>query len=186
MLDDLTIIQEKQPSIAEQNIHVFSIADAYRMSGFQNQNARNAGINPPNGVVVNYYVKNFSDSGLLNISVFDKNKKLIKSFSTKAPPTGDVGKIEAAKGMNQFVWDMFYPGAERIEGQILWNGPPSNGPKAPPGNYYVRIVSEKKDSTEVPFTIKANPNYKETQEEYEEQFSFLTTVKDKFSEIQKL
>ncbi len=34
-------------------------------------------------------------------------------------------------------------------------------------------------------SIFANPNYKTTPQEYDEQFSFLSTVKDKFNEIQK-
>lgn len=38
---------------------------------------------------------------------------------------------------------------------------------------------------EVPFTIKADPNYKTTQAEYDQQFAFLKKVKDKFDETQK-
>jgi len=124
------------------------------------------------------------DSGSVAISILDKDKKLIKNFSTSAPATGDVGKIEAVTGMNQFVWDMFYNPAEKIEGQILWNGTPG-GPKAPPGQYYVKLISNKKDSSLESFTIKANPNYKLTDEQYQEQFNFVITVRDKFSEIQK-
>ncbi len=184
VLDDLTPVQEKDNSIITKNIYVYPVHDAVRMGGFRNPNAVNAGFNPPNGVVVNYYLRNASDSANVKISVLDKNKKLIRDFTTSAPPTGPVGKIEVVKGMNQFVWDMFYQPAERIEGQILWNGTPG-GPKAPPGNYFVKIVSDKKDSIEVPFTILANPNYKQTQAQYQEQFDFLIAVRDKFSEITK-
>ena len=184
VLDDLTPIQEKNDDIQKKDIHVFPVTDAFRMNGGQNLNTKNAGMNPPNGVVVNYYLKNFADSGLLNIVILDKYKKAVKTFSTKAPATGPVGKIEAAKGMNQFVWDMLYPPAEKIEGLILWNGNPG-GPKAPPGNYLVRIINNKNDSAETSFHITANPNYKETQKEYEDQFNFLITVRDKFSEVQK-
>jgi ABC-type transporter Mla subunit MlaD len=42
-----------------------------------------------------------------------------------------------------------------------------------------------KDSAEVPFTILANPTFKVTQQEYEDQFNTLITIRDKFSEIQK-
>jgi photosystem II stability/assembly factor-like uncharacterized protein len=182
VLDDLGMIQEKESSILQKNIHLYSIADGVRMNGSQNLTTKNAGMNPPNGIVANYYLKNFADSGLLNISILDKNKKLVRSFSTKQ--SEGITKIEAAKGMNQFVWDMLFPPVEKIEGQILWNGS-TMSVKAPPGNYFIKIVSEKKDSVEGSFTIKANPNYKETQQEYEEQFAFLTKVKDKFSEIQK-
>ena len=91
--------------------------------------------------------------------------------------------MEVAKGMNQFVWDMLYPPAERIEGMILWNGVPA-GVKAIPGNYYARIVVGK-DSSEVPFTIVGDPNYKISQADYQSQFAFLSRVKDKFNEMQK-
>jgi prophage DNA circulation protein len=65
----------------------------------------------------------------------------------------------------------------------LWNGVPG-GIIAAPGNYYARFKLAK-DSAEVPFTVKADPNYKITQQEYEQQFSFLQTVLNKFNETQK-
>ena len=80
---------------------------------------------------------------------------------------------------------MQYAPAEKIDGMILWNGNVA-GPKAIPGKYFIRIINyDKKDSSEAEATIKANPNFKETQQEYEDQFNFLITVRDKFSEIQK-
>jgi hypothetical protein len=85
--------------------------------------------------------------------------------------------------MNQFVWNLQYPEAERIEGMILWTGVPNNI-VAPPGNYFARIKIDK-DSVEVPFTIKGDPNYKISQEDYEAQFTFLQEVQNKFNEVQK-
>ncbi|NJO25019.1 MAG: hypothetical protein HC867_03325 [Bacteroidia bacterium] len=85
--------------------------------------------------------------------------------------------------MNQFVWNLQYPASERIEGMILWNGVPS-GITAPPGNYYAKFKAGN-DSAEVPFTVKADPNYKCSQEEYEQQFAFLQRVQDKFNDVQK-
>jgi methyl-accepting chemotaxis protein len=41
------------------------------------------------------------------------------------------------------------------------------------------------DSTEGSFIVKADPNYKITQADYEEQFNFLVKAEDKFSEVQK-
>jgi hypothetical protein len=66
---------------------------------------------------------------------------------------------------------------------ILWNGVPGNI-TAPPGQYYARLRVGK-DSVEVPFVIKADPNYKTTQTEYEAQFAFLNQVREKFNETQK-
>jgi hypothetical protein len=66
---------------------------------------------------------------------------------------------------------------------ILWNGVPGRM-KAVPGNYSVRIRSGK-DSVESPFTVLADPNYKVTQAEYEQQHAFLWVVMQKFNQVQK-
>jgi photosystem II stability/assembly factor-like uncharacterized protein len=182
ILDDLSVVQNIDKNITQSDISIFPAEDAYRMNGRQNLNVKNAGINPPNGVIINYWLKDVNDSSLVKIFVLDKDKKIIRSFSTK--PSGDTGKIEVSKGMNQFVWDMYYAPAEKIDGMILWNGS-AGGPKAIPGNYTIRIENDKKQSAGVEVKIKANPNFKETQQEYEDQFKFLISVRDKFSEVQK-
>ncbi len=188
ILDDLTVLQEKNADVLNKNLHVFSVNPAYRMPGGGRRGGgggggqaalRNVGINPPNGVVFNYYMQNANDSTKLSIEVLDKNKKSIKTFSTSSKDN----KIEVAKGMNQFEWDMNYPEAERVEGLILWNGFIS-GPKAAPGNYFAKFKSGN-DSTEVPFTIIGDPNYKTSQTEYEEQFNHLITIRNKSTEIMK-
>lgn len=149
-----------------------------RFGGFGGS-VRNAGMNPPNGVVINYYLKNVSDSTKLSVDILAGNRKLIKSFST----TSKENKIEMDPGMNQFVWDMNHPPAEKADGLILWNGS-VGGPKAAPGEYIAKFRSGS-DSAEVRFTILSDPNYKTTAGEYEEQVDFLLTVRDKFSEIMK-
>ena len=53
-----------------------------------------------------------------------------------------------------------------------------------PGNYFAKIRSEK-DSVEVPFTIRPDPSYKISQEDYDAQFAFLQEVQNKFNEVQK-
>ncbi len=185
ILDDLGVVQQANSDIASKNLYVFSPAPAYRMRGFGGFGGgagtqRNAGANPPSGIAIPFYVKQFSDSDKLSVVVMDKNRKEIKTFSN----TSKDNMIEVKEGLNQFVWNMNYPDAEKIpEGLILWNGN-VNGPKASPGNYYARFKMGK-DSAEVSFTILADPNYKATQAEYDEQFNFLVSARDKFSEVLK-
>lgn len=181
VLDDLGIIQQKAAGITNKNLHVFTVNDAYRYGGYQNLNAKNAGMNPPTGVVINYYVKEVTDSSKVSIEILDKDKKSIKTFSTTAKEKTD--KIDVSKGMNQFVWNMLYPPAEKIDGLILWHGTVP-GPTAAPGNYFYKIKAGK-DSAEGNFVIKANPVYKLSQQDYEDQFNFLISVRDKFNDIQK-
>lgn len=182
VIDDLTMVQQKDNSILNKNLFVFPVNDAYRYNGYQNPKPVNAGMNPPNGSVINYYLKSFSDSAKLSITIMDKNKKLIKTFSNKAKEKAD--KIDdISSGMNRFVWNMYYPPAERLDGQVLWHGSVP-GPKAAPGQYYYKIVVDK-DSAEGSFIIKANPVYNLTQQDYDAQLNFLLSVRDKFDEIQK-
>jgi photosystem II stability/assembly factor-like uncharacterized protein len=186
VIDDLSLLQQMNNSVSNKNIHVFDIYPAYRMQGNPftvnfGVAPRNVGTNPPAGVVFNYYLKDVPDSPKAAITIFDKDRKLIKTFATDAKEAN--AKIDVNKGMNVFVWDLRYPEAERIEGMILWNGVPA-GIIAPPGNYFARFKNAK-DSAEVPFTVKADPNYKITQQDYEQQYIFLQTVVDKFNETQK-
>ena len=181
LLDDLSMLQQMDVSVTNKTLHTFKVNDSYRMEGGTNPNVKNAGFNPPNGIVINYWLKDAIDSSKVSITIFDKQHKLIKTFDTHAKEEKD--KITVANGINQFVWNMQYPTAEKIEGLILWNGT-VGGPKAAPGNYTARIKYEK-DSTDVSFAIKGDPNYKMTETEYDEQVAFLLAVRDKFNDIQK-
>jgi photosystem II stability/assembly factor-like uncharacterized protein len=181
ILDDLSVFQQRSSDLMNKNLHVFVPNPAYRMDGFQQPNPRNAGMNPPNGVVFNYLLKGVTDSAKMSISIFDKQQQLIKTFSKEAKEAAD--KLAVTNGVNQFVWDMMYPAAERIEGMILWNGNIGNT-KAAPGNYTARFKYGT-DSVDVTFTVKGDPNYKTTEAEYDEQVSFMLKVRDKFSDIQK-
>ncbi len=184
VLDDLGVVQQLNSSITDKNLHVFDVNPAWRIAGSSNPAfgvPRNAGANPPNGVVIKYYLKQATDSLKASISIYDKNKKLVRTYSTDAKEARD--KMDVNKGMNQFVWNMQYPEAERIEGMILWNGVPGSI-LAAPGDYAYKLKAGK-DSAEGTFQVKADPNYKISQQEYEAQFSFLQTIQGKFNEVQK-
>jgi photosystem II stability/assembly factor-like uncharacterized protein len=185
VLDDLNVLQQMDPAISSKAIHVFGVTPAYRMPGNRFSQSfgtpRNAGSNPPGGVVINYFLRDVTDSTKASVTVMDKDHKDIKTFSTDSREAN--AKLDISKGMNQFVWDMRYAEADRVEGMILWNGVPG-AILAPPGNYFAKFKIGR-DSVEVPFTIKADPNYKLTQQDYDEQFAFLKQVRDKFNETQK-
>ncbi|MGI8581345.1 MAG: WD40/YVTN/BNR-like repeat-containing protein [Chitinophagaceae bacterium] len=185
VVDDLSVLQQMSSSVTNKNIHVFEVYPSYRMQGNPFAASfgisRNAGANPPAGVVFNYYLKDVPDSAKAAVTIFDKDHKLIKTFTTDAKENN--AKIDVIKGMNTFVWNLRYPEAERIEGMILWTGVPG-GITAAPGNYFARFKNGK-DSAEVPFTIKADPNYKISQQDYDQQQTFLQTMIDKFNETQK-
>jgi photosystem II stability/assembly factor-like uncharacterized protein len=180
VLDDLHVLQQYKPENTKANLYAYNPAPIYRVNGFVNPNARNAGANPPNGVVLNFFIKQFYNNVDATIRFTDKNNKVLKTLSTKA--TEPKNKIELKQGMNQLVWNLEDEPAETIEGMILWNGAPG-GAKVPPGNYIAQIVYGA-DSVLVPFEVKGNPNLSTTIAEYESQYTYLQTIKAKFNEVQ--
>ncbi len=185
VIDDLTMVQKNDASLASKNLYLYPSNDAFRIPGpdprfaaFQ-RSPVNAGANPPNGAVINFYCREVTDSTKASISLYDRHHKLIKTYSTDSKEN----PLEIGKGVNRFVWNLRYPDAERIEGMILWNGVPS-GIIAPPGDYYFTVRVDK-DSAEDKFVLLGDPNYKCTQPEYEAQFDFLQEVLGTFNEVQK-
>ncbi len=186
VIDDLTPVQAYDKNVVDKKLFVYNVNDSYRMEGGGGRRRRsakpaNAGANPPNGVVINYWLKDANDSSKVAISIYDKNNALIKTFTKVAKEEGN--KLEYAAGMNQFVWDMMYPPAEKIDGLILWNGN-VEGPKVAPGKYTAKIKFDK-DSVNFSFVIKGDPNYKMTEKDYDDQVGMLLKIRDKFSDVQK-
>lgn len=185
ILDDLGVLQQTDPAVSNKNLHVFAPKETYRVAAplfAQNFGTpASAGTNPPAGAAFRYYLKEAPDSLKVSMSILDKEGKTVKTYSTDAKEAAN--KLEVRKGMNTAAWNLRYPEADRIEGMILWNGVPG-AIVAPPGNYTARFRAGK-DSADVPFVVKADPNYKTTQAEYDEQFRFLWAAREKFNATQK-
>lgn len=181
VLDDLSTVQQYDKNIATKSLHVYNVNAAYLFDGYKKKKVTNEGSNPDFGVVINYYLKNYTDSSSVQLIIKDKNKKTVKTYSSNEKTSGK--KLECEKGLNKFVWDMYYPDVIKIDGMIMWSGI-EKGPKAAPGIYFVTVKTEK-DSIEKQFEIKSNPTYACTQNDYEAQFNFLLQVADKFNEVQQ-
>jgi len=185
-LDDLSLLQQFDSDTLQQRFHVFQAYDAWRTEGGGRRRRdaiaiHNAGQNPPNGVVFDYWLKDAPDSPKISITIFDKKHQPIRTFTTNGEDEDT--RFEAHNGMNSFVWDMLYPPAEKINGMILWTGG-AGSPKAAPGRYSARFRYGK-DSVEESFVIKGDPNYPMTEADYDAQVDFLLQIQHKYDEVQK-
>jgi photosystem II stability/assembly factor-like uncharacterized protein len=189
IIDDLTAVQDYNPAITEKNLYVYKMNNTWRIPGSEGGGRRrrggaeaapaNAGANPINGAVLNFYLKEATDSTKGSLVIKNQQGKVMKTIGGDSKDD----KMELKKGINQLVWNLRFPGAENIDGMILWNGTPG-GIVAPPGNYTYTLAIGK-DTVHGSFALKADPNYKCSQEDYEAQFNFLMAAQDKFNEIQK-
>lgn len=180
IIDDLLPLHEITKKIENSNFHIFSPIDSYRMGnpGWGGTSA-SAGKNHHNGVEVFFNIKNkiVNDSSNISLEFLDKNKKLIKKYSNndKKNPL----KINGDK--NSFVWNMRYDDAKGFDGIIMWAAS-LRGPKASPGNYFVKLNVDK-NSMEKSFNILKDPRSNSSIEDLKKQFDFLISVRDKVTSV---
>ena len=140
-----------------------------------------AGENPPDGVLVHYYLKEAPEE--ITLTILDEEGQIIRSFSSKAPEAAEDNpepRAPAEPGMNRFVWNMRYPAARKVpedkttEDSLV-------GPLAAPGTYQVKLqVGD--DSQTQSFHIVKDPRVGASQEDLDAQFQFLIEIRDKVSE----
>jgi photosystem II stability/assembly factor-like uncharacterized protein len=162
-----------------------------------------AGLNPPDGVVVTYYLKE-KPAGEITLAFLDAEGNEIKFFKSEekkeattaetdstTPPTELEAKAKEEKkeprapkeaGANRFVWNMRYPDPRKVEGYVSSEGAMS-GPLAAPGDYQVRLTVGEQSYTQ-PFRILKDPRVPATDDDLREQFAFLLRVRDKLNEVQ--
>ena len=178
ILDDLTVLRQIASGTSVGNRHVFTPTRAYRMGGGGFGFAREGvGENPPNGIVLYYYLKE-KPAGEVKVDVLDANGTLIKSFSSTAEERGD--RLSPHAGLNRFVWNLRYPDASRFEGMIFWAGG-TQGPRAVPGTYQFRVSNGDWSETRSAELVE-DPRVSATQADLQAQFDFLIQIRDRVTE----
>lgn len=177
MIDDLHIIRQKDK--AKSGNCVFTPTDSYRMRGSRNEKVKGAGVNHEGGVVIHYYLKEYdAEKDTVQVHYFLKGDT-IASYSTHAKDKAY--KIEGVQqGSNKHRWNMRYTPAKRFDGMVLWWGS-MRGALAAPGDYNA-VIDINGQSMSTPFTIKQNPNSKNTLADIQSQVSFVNDINDKVTE----
>ena len=135
-----------------------------------------AGKNPPDGVVVTYYLEREPEDDV-RLTFSDSNGDQIKVFSSNDR------KLEPRAGFNRFVWDMRYPGPAELSDDEGALKPESQiGPMALPGSYRVELSAEGRTYSETLEIVK-DPRISATQQDLEAQFALLIRIRDKVSDI---
>ena len=161
-----------------------------------------AGENPPDGVIVSYYLKR-QPQGEVKLTFLDAQGREIRTFSSEAKQApADAEHTTAASemkeeaknkdkdkkeprvhkeaGSNRFVWNMRYPEATKVEGYVASDAAMA-GPVVPPGTYQVRLAVENQEFS-APFEIRKDPRVQVTQEDLEAQFDLRMKIREKLSE----
>ena len=173
ILDDIQPLRQYSEDLKDQSAILFQPADAIR------------GIADAS---IQYYLAAEQDT--ITFEILDSNDALINTYTGSKPEyeenpdlpwwqKGGASKPTTAKGINTFTWDMRYPGASEFEGMIIWSALPKRGPKAPLGEYKVRMKTKDYEQT-YSFNVLINPNLKGiTKADLDEQFDLANKIMQK-------
>ena len=146
---------------------------------------------PDGAIIYSYFAKKPEEE--VTLEILDLGGNVIRRFSSQDEPKDKsvVARPEppwlkeestfSKAGLNRFVWDLRYPGAEVVE-----NGKLSRrntlGPKAVPGTYKLRLTAGEWSQTQT-FEVLKDPRLDTTLADYRQQFDLLTQIRSKISEL---
>ena len=211
IIDDLTPLHQLNIDNQNDDAILFKPDLSYRMAQSGGRNRPNNllyGENHPNGVIINYYIKNLQEGDYLRIDIENKDGSVIRTFTNNNDKyskieNNDVNKmvgnpvlsnpndidnalssdnlvsLSPSSGGNRLIWDMRYPGFKSFEGMVLYSSP-NVGPKVAPGKYNIKMTYNDQ-ILQKEFEIVKDPRVKISQADYEDQLEFLIKVRDEVS-----
>ncbi|MEO1258206.1 MAG: glycosyl hydrolase [Bacteroidota bacterium] len=181
MIDDLGPVRQMSKEVVEKPHHLFRPKPAHRMAqsrSWGSPNYKLVGTNHPNGVLFNFFIKDYTEEKKVSLEILDLAGNTIRKFDNKTKKKKKKLKVEKEK--NRFIWDMRYEGFKEFDGMVLYSSP-NYGPKAAPGKY-TAILTVDAEQSEIEFEIAKDPRLPNTDEDYKKQLDFLIAVRDKVSE----
>ncbi|MDQ6757802.1 MAG: glycoside hydrolase, partial [Bacteroidota bacterium] len=180
ILDDITSLRQITNQLINQSTILYKPANAYRVRwntwpDTPLPQEEPAGENPPDGAIIDYYLKERGDKEV-TLEIFDASKKLIRKFSSndtpyKIPPVNiplywirPQQILSPEAGAHRFVWDMHYaplnvPATYPISATFNNTAPNETSPWVMPGNYVAKLFVDGKTYAQS-FTVKMDPRVK--------------------------
>lgn len=187
ILDDLSPLRELTPEMANQDVILYKPAPVYRMNFPEAVDKRRpVGENPPNGLMVSYYLKS-APKGEVTLDILDSSGNPVRHYSSKpsnkveqppewpdleAPPE----LLPTNAGMNRFPWNLRYDSPTEIPGAFYaGNGP--EGPIVLPGTYTLKLTIDGK-SYNAPAEVKLDPRVHISADDLRKQIDLEMKVRD--------
>jgi len=193
ILDDITPLRQINREVMTSRAFLFHPEVAYRVMRNANTDTplppeEPAGKNPPDGAIINYYLKS-EPSGPVILEIFDQANHLVRRYSSADKPDAINEKdyevpsywfrgeriLPARPGMQRWVWDERYapPKTLRYTYPIsaIYRDTPRYplGPSVIPGEYKVKLTVDGRSYPQT-LTIKMDPRLKTSSADLQRQF----------------
>jgi hypothetical protein len=180
-------------------------------NGSKRQQFVDAGQNPPEGVIIQYWLGDAAPPESVKLSILDAEGGEVRSFTSKpekktAAPAASEGDVQQATGeeevdseeaegsgpwiprdagMNRFIWDYRYEKPAKLEIKSRSAREEAlegaSGPRAVPGEYQVRLTVGDQSFVQG-FAILADPRLPVTLDELKAQFELKMALRERSSE----
>jgi photosystem II stability/assembly factor-like uncharacterized protein len=196
VLDNVTPLRQLMPLIVTSEAWLFSPAAAYRVRPGSDQGSpvpldEPLAKNPPDGAVLDYYLKEKSAAPIA-LEIFDAKGTLVRRFASDDEPpkmepkeidfpvywVHETAPLSAEAGMHRFVWDLRYGMAKNVRRSFY--GP--SGPWAVPGAYAVKLTVNGKSISRL-LLVKKDPRVSIPQDAFEREFDSASRVAARLGEI---
>ncbi|MGB8864125.1 MAG: glycoside hydrolase [Candidatus Sulfotelmatobacter sp.] len=195
ILDDIAPLREVANLASTTAVHLFTPAPTFRIQRDTNTDTplppdEPAGANPPDGVVIDYYLA-YSATSPVTLEILDARGQLVRKFSSTDKPDATEEELEkqliplywlrpfrslpSEAGMHRWVWDLHYPAPNSTRHEYPIAAIPGDTPRLPlgptalPGSYTVRLTADGKSFT-APFVVKMDPRVKASAAGLEKKF----------------
>ena len=184
ILDDISPLQE-QKNI--NGLHLVTPKKGYRI--FSRKTSKNSfqGTNPLNGIILDYYLPEVSDSLNITLEIIDGDEVIrtyssVKEKSKKSWPGGPGPKeiLPKKQGFNRFHWDLRRESLPSVEKIFVYGS--YSGSRVSPGNYKAKLkVNEKEKVVEI--NVLPNPNLSISQSDFDKQQELLVKIENSIRDV---
>ena len=192
ILDDVSAIQQSKGQFGDVLVKLFQPNTAIRIGGggtvMMPEPPPGIGLNPPNGAILDYFLKEKADTNLLKLEVMTADGKLVRSFSNKkdesvktwlgGPPAPTL--IPAEAGLNRFAWDLRTAALEGVPTIFTYGD--FRGHVVAPGRYKARLTY-KGQTSETDFEVAADPRLPVKPADWTEQQALMTRIEGHLAEM---
>lgn len=190
ILDDIETLRQLTGRAIGEDAVLYKPGRAYRVRWDMNTDTplppdEPAGQNPPDGAIIDYYLKDDA-AGAVKLDILDDKGKLVRHYASddtlyKIPPQNiplywirPQQILSAKAGFHRFVWDMHYqplnlPPRYPIAAVYKNTAPSPTGPWVMPGKYTVRLNVNGKVYTQK-LMVKMDPRVRTSPADLQRQF----------------
>jgi len=195
ILDDITPLRQISTDLTSAGAYLFKPEAAWRIQRDTNTDTplppdEPAGENPPDGAILDYFLKADSSSPV-TLAIYDAKGTLVRQYASNDVPPETQEALEkqliplywlrpqrilsADAGLHRWVWDLRTAPPESAHHEYPISAVPHDTPRYPvgvavvPGTYTVKLTAGGQTYTE-PLVVKMDPRVKATRADLEDQF----------------